>query len=427
MLRSVILGMAAGVNIVIIFLYQWYVITLLGAGAETDALFGAMVVPQVVLAVVSGSLSQVLVPLLASMGPDDIRREGWNFFQAAGLLFTAAAVVLAMAAPVWVPRVLPGFSFQTLELTVRLVRIQLPGVVFTAVTGVLWSVMCAQDRFVAAEAAGLLAGVAGFAVLYVTLPLFGIEAAAWSLMLRTFLQALFLLPCLGRYCRPAFGSDAMRRAWSRMKPLLAGTVYYKTDQFVDRFLSSMTPAGGLSLLALAVQIYSAANTVLARAVSNPMVTRLARLAKRGRWQEFMSGFHRCLAAVMIITGLAMGLCMVAGPEILGLVFGSGRFSPEDTVLLWQVLMALGGVLVGGAAGQILSSSFYACGNTVIPTRIGVAGFTFGIIFKIGGFYQGGIIGIAMGTSAYYVLNSLALYFFLKRHVRNCSRTGCTSG
>jgi peptidoglycan biosynthesis protein MviN/MurJ (putative lipid II flippase) len=82
-----------------------------------------------------------------------------------------------------------------------------------------------------------------------------------------------------------------------------------------------------------------------------------------------------------------------------------------------MLIALGGVLVGGAVGQVLSSSFYAFGDTSTPTRVGVAGFTLGLILKVGGFFLEGIHGIAVGTSAYYMINAVALYCLLAMTVR----------
>jgi putative peptidoglycan lipid II flippase len=62
------LGTLAGANLVLSLVIQWYVVTRLGVGAATDALFAGMAVPQLVLAVVSGSLMHVLVPLLSGEG-----------------------------------------------------------------------------------------------------------------------------------------------------------------------------------------------------------------------------------------------------------------------------------------------------------------------------------------------------------------------
>ncbi|MEJ7619098.1 MAG: hypothetical protein WKF30_19475 [Pyrinomonadaceae bacterium] len=62
-------------------LIQWYVVTRLGVGLETDALFAGMAIPQLILSVASSSLTHVLVPLLATTENETaFRRSGWDFF-----------------------------------------------------------------------------------------------------------------------------------------------------------------------------------------------------------------------------------------------------------------------------------------------------------------------------------------------------------
>ena len=83
----------------------------------------------------------------------------------------------------------------------------------------------------------------GFGLLIWGLSRFGIVTAAWAMVLKTFLQTLFLLRGLGPYSKPDWRSESLKEAWRRLKPLLLGNAYYKTDQLVDRFLASMAPAG----------------------------------------------------------------------------------------------------------------------------------------------------------------------------------------
>ena len=63
MKQAMQLGTLSAASIGVAFLFQWYVLTQLGPGMETDAFFAGMTLPQLVLAVISGSLMHVLVPL----------------------------------------------------------------------------------------------------------------------------------------------------------------------------------------------------------------------------------------------------------------------------------------------------------------------------------------------------------------------------
>ena len=408
------LGSLAAGNIVLTIAIQWYVVTRLGVGVETDALFAGMTVPQLVLAVVSGTLTHVLVPLLSTEKEEAFRRTSWGFFLAVAAVFALAALVLAPTAPFWVAWLFPGFSIQARLLTATLTRIQMIGMVFTAGLAVLWSVYNARHRFLWAEFTAIPAGVVAFAFLIPTLGRLGVRAAAWAMVIRSGLQLLLLAPGLGRWANPAWRSPAMREAWRRGRTLLFGTVYFRTDPLVDRFLSSMALRGELSLLALGQQLYGLGSQVLGKAWASPLVPVLAADAAAGDWGAFARRYRRGLAW---LGGLTISGCLVvllAGEPILRLLIGHGGVTAANIHVLWWIMVALFGYFVGGAAGQILASSFFAQGDTRTPTRIGVVGFTLGVGLKIAGFLIAGVIGIAVGTTIYYILNALALWYFLER-------------
>jgi peptidoglycan biosynthesis protein MviN/MurJ (putative lipid II flippase) len=110
--------------------------------------------------------------------------------------------------------------------------------------------------------------------------------------------------------------------------------------------------------------------------------------------------------------------LLAGKPLLRTLIGHGGVTEHNVTQLWAILLCLGGVYIGGAIGQILSSSFYAMADTVTPTKIGAVGFTVGIALKISGFFLFGLLGIAFGASLHYFLTAAALYFFLERRRRN---------
>src|SRR6185503_5236480 len=132
MKQTLTLAALAGANIILSLLLQWYVITQLGVGIETDALFAGMALPQLILSVVSSSLTHVLVPLLATENEFTFRQNAWGFFLNVSGLFTVLAFTLFVTANYWVPLLVPGFSGPARVLTISLTRIQLVSMIFTA-------------------------------------------------------------------------------------------------------------------------------------------------------------------------------------------------------------------------------------------------------------------------------------------------------
>ncbi|MEJ7619099.1 MAG: lipid II flippase MurJ, partial [Pyrinomonadaceae bacterium] len=175
-------------------------------------------------------------------------------------------------------------------MTIKLTRIQLIGMIFTSAVSVLWSIYHARQKFVWTELSALIANASALLFLALALGRFGIAAAAWAMVLRMGLQLAWLLPGLGWRPRGrargqgVFKSPTMISAWQRLRPLLLGTAYYKTDPLVDRFLTSMSPAGDLSLLYMGQQLYGVVNVIVDKALSAPMVPLLAMQAQINDWQ-----------------------------------------------------------------------------------------------------------------------------------------------
>ena len=196
----------------------------------------------------------------------------------------------------------------------------------------------------------------------------------------------------------------MREAWRRIRPLLIGTTYYRTDPLVDRYLASMAPAGGLSLLYIGQQIYSAAGIVAEKAIAAPMVPMLATQANAGEWSEFRRSYQKRLLAMGGLTVLGYIILLVTGERILNLLIGHGGVTRDNVHLLWVIMVALVGFFIAGAMGVVTSKTFYAMGDTRTPTRMSIVTYTLYIPAKVLGFLRYGLIGLALVTSAYLFLN-----------------------
>lgn len=416
MKQAIQLGTLSLVNIVVAFLFQWYVLTRLGPGTETDALFAGMTLPQLVLAVISGSLMHVLVPLLAGEDEDRLRHDAWGFLLLVGGLFGMLATILYVAAPWWIPITVPGFSDAGLTLTIEVTRIQLIGMVFVAINGVQWAVYHARQQFVWAEFSSLIPNILGLFLLIWALPLYGVAAAAWISTLRMALQTILLAPGLGRPVRPDLKSIAIQQAWQRIKPLLLGTAYYKTDPLVDRFLLSTASNGSISLYYLAQQIYGSVSQVLNKAIAVPLVPLLSKIHKTGDRDKFQRVYYRKLWQIAVISLGVFIFLVMFGQAMLDLLIGHGNVSADNVKELWWIMIWLGGMFVGGAMGQISSSSFYACGDTTTPTRLGVYSYTFYIPAKFALFYYFGVPGLALVNSMFVLVNLfLQMYLLKKKH------------
>ncbi len=415
-------------SILLSFFFYWIVIVQVGPGIETDALFAGMAVPQVIISVIGGSLTRVLVPLLAGEDRGQALRDTWGFFAISGIVFGVLAILMGVLAPLWVPILFPGFSAVAQALSVQLAQIQLAGMVLTALSGVLLASYHVQYRFLAAEILPFLAALFALIVLVWILPRYGIAGAAWTTVLRGAMTVGLLIWRMPGYRRPSMSSNTLLEGLRRLGPLLTGSAYYKTDPIVDRFLASMAASGGLSLLYLGQTMYGSVAQIVHRVITAPMVPRLSTHAKDNEWREFRALYRSRLLWVIAAPGLIYLVLLVWGAPLLRLLIGHGDVTLENVRLLWWVLVALGGVLVGGALGQVLASVFYSRGDTTTPTKVGIIGFTIGLLLKIAAYLHFGLLGIAIGASLYYFLNAAVLWLLIEsvthHEIRNDTLLTC---
>jgi putative peptidoglycan lipid II flippase len=411
------LGGLSALNTVLIFSLQWYVLIELGTGAETDALFAGMTIPQLVLVVIIGSLTHVLVPILAGENKVRQQQEAWSLIFLVGGLFGVIAILLSVTTSLWIPIIVPGFDEAGKALTVELTRIQLLSMIFTAINGVQISVCYARQQFIWTELISIACCIIVFPFLIWGLPRYGVVVAVWISTLRIVLQSFLLVFAIGKPVCPDLKSATIKQVWLRIKPLLLGTAYYKTDTLIDRFLLSTASSGSLSLYFLAQQIYGSVSQVLDKAIAGPVVPILSKLYKLRNKEDFIKVYNQKLKLMGMISLSSLLIFALVGQDMLNFFARHGNINAKNISELWWIMLWLGGMFVGGVAGQITSSAFYASGDTITPTRIGIYTYTFFIPLKISVFYLFGIKGLAIITSLFVLTN-----LFFQNHLLKSNRT-----
>ena len=249
------------------------------------------------------------------------------------------------------------------------------------------------------------------------MPHYGIVAVAWLGVARALVVMLALLTVVGGYVPPDWKDGSYKLVWQRLKPLVASSAYFKTGPILDKFLSSMAGVGALSLIHFGLQIYDAVGQVIFRAVTSPMVPTLAGYADKHAWRDYRKAYRQRLSVAASLSAALYAAFLIGGIWLFRLFVGHGKFDERDAVELWYLLVALGGYLVAGAMGQILSSAFYAKGDTLVPARVGSVGFTLGAALKVLGLIKFGIVGIAAAASVHQIFNTLVMFGIIEQRLK----------
>ena len=206
----------------------------------------------------------------------------------------------------------------------------------------------------------------------------------------------------------------------RLRPIVLGSLYYKSGALLDRFLASWTGTGMLALLHFAERLHGAAYDVFRRSLVSPYLPRMSEHVRQGDWSSYRGLCVRRLVVVALASLLAFASMATAGRPLLRLLIGHGGLTVENVHLLWYLLLLMGGYLVGGALNYVLAQALYAMGNTTTPAKIGMIGFTVGIPLKIAGLIAWNVQGLALASGVQQLINLLLFLVAWRRSLARAS-------
>jgi putative peptidoglycan lipid II flippase len=397
-------------NLAATIILQLAIFRIVGASREADAYFAAAAIPQFIWAVAITSISGAVVPFLVKLKPAEQAAATRRLLL---VLIAGAAVpgaILALSAEHWSRWLYVGFDDPaTIALSARLSGLSILAIPAICAVAILTGLHQARGLFVRSEAIGTACSWLMVPAVIVALPTFGVEAAAVAVLIRYIVQAVAL-------SLPLVGSERIHveltPVWPRVRPLLVGNIYLKSEMFVDRYLLSMASPGSLSIVALAQSIYGPLTGVLAQSMAT---TALPRLSAEGGDISRSALFRRNLGLLGVSSTCLFVAAVLFAQPVLDFLTGGGTRA-ADGVQLWVVLLMLGGVPVFGAMGALVAVGFYSGGNTRIPTIVSALSYSVFVVVRVLAFWWIGPYGLCAAITCYYLCNFTVLILIL-RHRR----------
>lgn len=386
-----------------LLLAKWY-----GAGIEMDAFSAAQAIPMVVATILVGSLQYAFVPVFIQrrdqQGPD----AAWELAGTTGWILIPGIALLSLggclAAEPIIQTLFPKFSEAQRVLTIRQFQVLVWLTWTISVTAFFQTVLQAAQIFRPA-AIGPLIGTAVTIVAswYLSGP-WGIQGIAWATLGGALVGLAWQAPVFFRNARFCWRLDpGTRQMWLMLVPILLGAGIYKLDPLLDRYLASGLPEGSVSQLGYASRLITALLTLTSNGLAMVVFPVLSAYGASGNRIGLKAELvHALQFLVFLLVPLCLGLGWYAGPVVRDL-FERGRFTPQDTAVVAQLLLLYSGVLIGGSAGEILSKTFFALGDSRTPTVVRIAGFAVAVGLKVWWGTQYGLPGLVLATSCYYVV------------------------
>jgi len=410
------------------YVRDFFIARAFGAGLLTDAFFVAFRIPNLLRRLFAeGAFSQAFVPILAEYKNRSTPQETRSLIDAIGtilfLALVAAAAVGVVLAPLIVYVTAPGFvdEPEKFAVTVQLLRITFPYIVFISLVALSAGILNTWNRFAVPAITPALLNVAfiigaAFFAGHFEPP---ILVLAWAVFAGGVLQLAFQVPFLLKMqllprWRLDFSHPGVRRVLLLMAPAAFGVSVSQVSLVLNQIFASFLPTGSVSWLYYADRLMELPAGVLGVAVGTILLPSLSKYHANANLAEYSRLLDWGLRiTVLLAVPAAVALAVMALP-LIAMLFQYGRFTVEDAWMTRQALVAYSLGLVGMILVKILAPGFYARQNVRTPVKIGLVTLAATQLMNlalVGPLRHAGL-ALAIGLGA--CLNAGLLYFYLRK-------------
>jgi putative peptidoglycan lipid II flippase len=400
-----------------------------GAGLYTDAFFVAFRLPNLLRRVFAeGAFSQAFVPILAEYKTRRGEAEARDLVDhTAALLALALFVVTALGivcAPLIIYVSAPGFAAvpEKFDLTVELLRITFPYIVFISLTSLAGGILNTYGRFAIPAFTPTLLNLSFIAFALWLAPWFDppVLALAWAVVVGGVLQLGFQLPYLARLGllpRPRLnlGHAGVWRVLSLMGPAIFGVSIGQISLLINTIFASFLVTGSVSWLYYADRLMEFPTGVLGVALGTILLPSLSKSFAEKTGEEYSRLLDWGLRLTLLLAlPSALALAILAVP-LISTLFHHGAFDRHDVAMTGQALVAYSVGLVGLILVKVLAPGFYARQNIRTPVKIGVFTLVATQLMNLAFFYPLRHAGLALAIGLGACVNAGLLYFKLRQH------------
>jgi len=399
------------------FVREMLIASSFGVGMITDSYRMASIIPNMLFSAIAAALGVTLIPVLSEYVHTKSTKET-NVFLSNTLNISLAVAIMFMlfgivAAELLVGIVAPGFSDEASSLTVRLIRIMFPMVIFNIMAVIASSFLHTHNKFFVPALGGLFFNLVIITQLS-TLGFFGIDGLAYATLLGMLAQMIIQIPFLlqsGFKYKFSFDykCDGVQKVFLLMLPVLMGTAISQLNATINQVIASGLPEGSISALDFGNRINGMINSMFGLSIVTVLYPSMARMAIGSQTEGLKKVVNTGIRVVSFITlPMTVGLMILSFP-IVRLLFERGAFDGEATFMTSQALYFYALAIVPIGVNTVLSRAFFSLHDTKTPVIVGFLSVSLNLIMNLLIVRYMGHSGLALSTS---IASAFSVFVFL---------------
>ena len=408
---SVIAG-ATFVSRILGFLRDVIIAFAMGAGPLGDAFFIAFRIPNLLRRLFAeGSLTMAFVPVFTRTRQEEGLSQAFTLARSTRLwlliVLGAICILFLLGAGPLTYLIAPGLSEheQTFDLTVSLVRICFPYIVFISLVALCMGILNSMGHFLAPALAPCILNLIliAFALFAVAAQTSVPHALALGVLAAGIGQYLLQLPFLRRQGfrwrgAASLNNPSVLKVGRLMLPTVVGAAVYQLNIVLNTILASFLAQGSISYLYYADRLVQFPLGIFGVAISTAALPNLSELSARGRIRDFLHTLQDTFNLTLYISLPATAGLMGLGFPLVQTLFCRGAF---DQQAVQGTSLALFGYAVGlpaFCAIRSLISAFYALEDTRTPVKIASICLLLNLCFGLALMQPLGHAGLALAVS-----------------------------
>jgi len=375
-----------------------------------------------------GAFSQAFVPVLSQyrhkQSPEVTKKFINNILGSLGSVLIFVTILGVLLAPLIITVFAPGFAHhgERFDLSVSMLRITFPYVLFISLTALCGAILNTYDLFGIPSFTPVLLNIVLILSAVVAAPFFHIPvyALAWGVFFAGIIQLIFQLPFLQKQNllpRPKinFVDKGVLRVLKLMVPAIFGVSVTQINILINNAFASFLKVGSLSWLYYSDRLMNFPLGVFAVAIATVILPKLAKHHATNNHDEYSKTLDWSLRLLLLI-GIpsTIGLFILSGP-LLSTLLQSGQFGIYDVLMAQQSLMAYAVGVQAFMLVKVLASSFYAKQDIKTPVKIAIIAMFSNIILNFIFIKPLAHAGLALATSTAAFINCGLLILLLKKN------------
>ena len=401
-----------------------------GTSAAMDAYNAAYGVFYIPILLMNSCITSTLVPLYIQekeerdlLHANRFASNTINIFSILCLLITALMMVFAR--PI-VSLVHAGFAPETTTLTVRLVRIMLPSLLFFVLAILLSSVLNANKKFMAAQLTGFPLSFALITSTLLSGGPDGIEMLAWGVAAAGVLQVAVEYPFAHKVYRYSPRLNVRDERFIKLVhmavPALLSMAVNELNHMIDRSLASGLPAGSISAMNYAFKLITFALGVLIVPLTTIMFSRMSEKVARQDKEGMLDILSSCVETILMVTVPVTILGCVLSKDVIGLAYGRGNFGTDSVAMTSGVFLFYLLGLSAFSLRDLFNRAFHSLKDTKTPMYTAWFSVAANIVLNLILVRVMGANGLALATSISALVSIAILVILLRKKMGRMNLT-----